>query len=77
MPQWLRNLVMLVGLGAWLAVVIVSLVRGQLPDAVLLGVPAGLVLALAPPVIGRGRDQSANDPPPADTPTDPPARELT
>lgn len=54
MPAWLRNLVMLVGLGAWLAVVIVSLVRGQLPDALLLGVPAGLVLALAPPAIGRG-----------------------
>ncbi|WP_433793930.1 hypothetical protein [Actinoplanes sp. CA-252034] len=49
---------MLVGLGAWLAVVIVSLVRGQLPDALLLGVPAGLVLALAPPSIGRGNDQN-------------------
>jgi hypothetical protein len=55
-PQWLRNLVMLVGLGAWLAVVIVSLLSGELPDAVLLGVPAGLVLALAPPAFGRGRD---------------------
>ncbi|KOX45279.1 hypothetical protein [Actinoplanes missouriensis] len=44
---------MITGLGAWLAVVIVSLVRGQLPDAILLGVPAGLVLALAPPAIGR------------------------
>ena len=60
MPAWLRNLVMLVGLGAWLAVVIVSLVRGQLPDALLLGVPAGLVLALAPPSIGRGSGESQN-----------------
>jgi hypothetical protein len=55
---------MLVGLGAWLAVVIVSLLRDQLPDAVLLGVPAGLVLALAPPAfIRRGRDTSGEDEP--------------
>jgi hypothetical protein len=54
-PPWLRNLVMLVGLGAWLAVVIVTLLRGGLPDALLLGVPAGLVLALAPPAIGGRR----------------------
>lgn len=67
MPQWLRNLVMIVGLGAWLAVVIVSMLRGQLPDAVLLGVPAGLVLALAPPTFGRNRDAGGDggtDPPP-------------
>jgi hypothetical protein len=51
---------MLVGLAGWLAVVIVSLVRGQLPDALLLGVPAGLVLALAPPAIGRGRSDTEN-----------------
>jgi hypothetical protein len=64
MPQWLRNLVMLVGLGAWLAVVIVTLIRGQLPDAILLGVPAGLVLALVPPSIGRRRaSERANQPP--------------
>jgi len=55
-PQWLRNLVMLVGLGAWLAVIVVTLVRGELPDAVVLGIPAGLVLALAPPALGRRRD---------------------
>jgi hypothetical protein len=51
-PQWLRNLVMITGLGAWLAVVVVTLVQGKLPDALMLGVPAGLVLALAPPSIG-------------------------
>lgn len=64
MPQWLRNLVMLTGLAAWLAVVIVSLVQGKLPDAVLLGVPAGLVLALAPPAFGRtrGRDNAEHGP---------------
>lgn len=53
MPQWLRNLVMIVGLGAWLAVVIVSLLTGELPDAAVLGVPAALVLALAPPTLVR------------------------
>jgi hypothetical protein len=49
MPQWLRNLVMLVVLGGWLAVVTTSLVQGKLPDAAVLGVPAAVVLALAPP----------------------------
>lgn len=63
LPQWLRNLVMLVGLGAWLSVVIVSLVQGQLPDALMLGVPATLVLALAPPSIGR-RGGGGSGPPP-------------
>lgn len=53
MPQWLRNFVMIVALGGWLAVVIVYLVQGELPDALLLGVPAGLVLALAPPIRKR------------------------
>ena len=60
MPAWLRNFVMLTGLGAWLAVVIVSLVRGELPDALLLGVPAGLVLALAPPTGRRGADNTTS-----------------
>ncbi|HEX5543671.1 MAG TPA: hypothetical protein VFX60_19310 [Micromonospora sp.] len=54
MPQWLRNLVMLVVLAAWLAVVIVTLIRGELPDPILLGVPGGLWLALNPPRIGGG-----------------------
>jgi hypothetical protein len=67
-PQWLRTLVMLTGLGAWLAVVIVSLVRGQLPDAVLLGVPAGLVLALAPPAFGRRGGAQDSEQDPADRP---------
>lgn len=53
MPQWLRNLTMILGLGGWLAVVVVYLAQGELPDALLLGVPAGLVLALAPPIRKR------------------------
>ena len=68
MPKWLRTLVMLVGLGAWLAVVIVYLLRGELPDAALLGVPAALVLALAPPTFGRNRS-SGDEPQPADEST--------
>jgi hypothetical protein len=60
-PQWLRNLVMLVGLGAWLAVVIVSLLRGELPDAILLGIPGTLVIALAPPGRNRGKKRRGED----------------
>lgn len=56
MPEWLKTLFMIVGLGGWLATVVVTLWRGELPDATTLGVPAALVIALAPPVtIGRGR----------------------
>lgn len=61
MPQWLKNLTLLVGLGAWLAVIVVTLIRGGLPDAVLLGVPAGLVLALAPPAFGKSRRDDRRD----------------
>jgi hypothetical protein len=47
---------MLVVLTAWLAVVAVSLLLGKLPDAAVLGVPAAVVLALAPPgVLTRKR----------------------
>lgn len=65
MPQWLRNLVMLVGLGAWTAVVVVSLFKGQLPDPLLLGVPGGLWLALNPPKIGGGGSAPDAPTPPA------------
>jgi hypothetical protein len=55
-PEWLKALFMIVGLGGWLATVVVTLMRGGLPDATTLGIPAALVIALAPPVtIGRGR----------------------
>lgn len=57
MPNWLKALSMIVGLGGWLATVIVSLMRGELPDATTLGVPVALMVALAPPVtITRGQD---------------------
>jgi hypothetical protein len=61
MPQWLKNLVMIVGLGGWLAVVVVRLASHELPDAIMLGIPAGLVLALSPPGTGRRERQRRED----------------
>lgn len=56
MPEWLKALFMIIGLGGWLATVVVTLMKGELPDATTLGIPAALVIALAPPIsIGRGR----------------------
>lgn len=63
MPEWLKALFMIVGLGGWLATVTVTLWRGELPDATTLGIPAALVIALAPPVtIGRGRGNAEAEP---------------
>jgi len=62
MSTWLRNLVMLVGLGTWVGVVIAYLAQGKLPDAALLGVPAFLVLALAPPALGRRNQAEPSTP---------------
>lgn len=60
MPEWLKIIVMMIGLGGWLATVIVTLWQGKLPDAATLGIPAALVLALAPPInIGRRRARRA------------------
>lgn len=56
MPQWIKAVFMIVGLGGWIATVIVTLAQGKLPDATTLGIPAALVIALAPPfTIGRNR----------------------
>lgn len=49
MPRRLRILVLLVVLTAWLAVVAAYLVKGELPDYKLLGIPAVIVAALWPP----------------------------
>lgn len=61
MPQWLRNLTMLVVLSTWLAVVGVTLYQGKLPDAAVLGIPAAIVIALAPPIIGRRQNRRRRD----------------
>lgn len=64
-PEWLKAVFMIAGLGGWLATVIVTLYQGKLPDATTLGIPAALVIALAPPIsIGRNRGNSEE--PPAD-----------
>lgn len=61
MPQWLKNLTMLVVLLAWLTVVGFTLKQGKLPDAAVLGIPAAVVVALAPPIrLGR-RDTNSGD----------------
>lgn len=60
---------MLVVLLAWLSVVSVSLYQGKLPDAAVLGVPAAIVLALAPPGLTRKRARprtKREDPDPED-----------
>lgn len=47
MPQWAKLFVLLTGMGAWLAIVVVSLFLRQIPGAVIIGFPAGLWLALS------------------------------
>lgn len=64
MAPWLRNLVMLVALAGWAAVVAGYLIQGQLPDAPLLGVPGAVYLALSPSLLRRrrrGGDQADED----------------
>jgi hypothetical protein len=58
----IRNAVILVVLVVWVAVVAATLLKGQLPDAPLLGIPGAIWLALHPPRIGRGEEPA---PPPA------------
>lgn len=68
MPEWLKAVFVIVFLGGWLVTVAATLIKGNLPDATLLGVPAAVVIALAPPVtIGRNR---GNDTGSGDTPSD-------
>lgn len=52
---------MLVGLTGWAATIAAYIIQGQLPDALLLGVPAGLILALAPPVRSFRRNNSEDN----------------
>lgn len=54
MPEWLKVLFVIIVLGGWLATVVATLMKGELPDATILGIPAALVIAVAPPfTIGR------------------------
>jgi len=57
--QWVKNTVMLVVIGVWAAVVIVSLFRGILPDPVTWGIPGGIYFALNPTLPTRKKESTA------------------
>jgi hypothetical protein len=54
-PEWLKIITMIIFLGGYVGVVGFMLVKGSLPDAAMLGLPAIVVAALWPPGILRGR----------------------
>jgi hypothetical protein len=55
-PNWAKVVTLIIGLGGYSATVIATLMQGAIPDIGTLGIPAALILALAPPVrIGRSR----------------------
>lgn len=58
MPAWARVFVLLIGMGAWLAIVVVSLILQQIPGAVIIGFPAALWIALTgtSSIVARRRD---------------------
>jgi hypothetical protein len=59
-PNWAKVVTLVIGLGGYSATVIATLWQGKIPDIGTLGIPAALILALAPPVrIGRRRAVSA------------------
>ncbi len=62
MPVWVRAAVMLTVTAVWAVVVLTSLWRGQLPDAITWGVPAGVWFAMHPVI---PRKPTASSPPPA------------
>lgn len=64
----IRNLVIILVLIGWVATVGTTIIKGQIPDAPLLGIPGAVWLALHPPRIGRGGEPQAAaepGPPPA------------
>jgi hypothetical protein len=55
-PDWAKVVTLIIGLGGYSAAVIATLLQGKIPDVATLGIPAALILALAPPIrIGRNR----------------------
>lgn len=62
MPDWAKIITLIVGLLGYSATVIATLAQGKIPDLGTLGIPAALILALAPPIrLGRGRAQTGTD----------------
>lgn len=54
MPDWAKILTLIIALTGWSATVAATLWQGKIPDLGTLGIPAALILALAPPLrIGR------------------------
>jgi hypothetical protein len=54
-PNWAKVVTLVIGLGGYSAAVIATLLQGKIPDVATLGIPAALILALAPPIrLGRG-----------------------
>lgn len=69
MPQWSKTLTLIIVLTAYVATVVTTIARGELPDATLLGVPIAAIVALAPPVT-IGRNRAGTDGTPASPATD-------
>lgn len=53
MPDWSKILTLVVGLLGYVATVVATLAQGKIPDIGTLGIPAALILALAPPISFR------------------------
>lgn len=61
-PDWAKIFTLIVGLLGWLATIAATLLQGKIPDIGTLGIPAALILALAPPIrIGRNRAEPEED----------------
>jgi hypothetical protein len=58
--QWVRNAVMMIVVLVWALVVITSLVRGILPDAITWGVPGGIWFAMNPTIPRRTQAPDQN-----------------
>lgn len=60
MSQWVRNAVMLTVTVVWAVVVVTSLARGVLPDAITWGVPGAIYFALNPTIPRRTQASDEN-----------------
>lgn len=62
MPDWAKIFTLIVGLAGYSVTVAATLAQGKIPDLGTLGVPAALILALAPPIrLGRRGAQRGTD----------------
>lgn len=61
MNQWVRNAVMMIVITVWAVVVLTSLARGILPDAITWGVPGAFWFAMNPAIPKRTQPPAAPD----------------